>query len=191
MEFNLTLIEKKLLIETARETIMAKLAGRKPVYKPHSETLEKKLGAFVTIHKKGELRGCIGHLVGIRPLYVTIREMALASAFDDPRFPPLEKKELSEIDIEISVLSPMTKIRSIEEIQTGLHGIYIRKDLRSGTLLPQVAAEQGWDREEFIGYACIKAGLDRNSWKDDATEIFTYTAIVFGEKDAILEKEKV
>ncbi len=187
MDFNLTQIERKLLLETAREAITARLAGRKPVYKPHSETLEKKFGAFVTLHKKGELRGCIGHLVGIRPLYVTIREMALASAFDDPRFPPLEKSELSDIDIEISVLSPMTKIKSVEEIKTGLHGVYIRKDLRSGTLLPQVAAEQGWDRDEFIGFACQKAGLEKTAWKEPDTEIFTYTAIVFGEREEAIK----
>ncbi len=187
MEFTLTQPDKKLLAETARETITAKLAGRKPVYKPHSETLEKKCGAFVTLHKNGGLRGCIGHLVGIRPLYVTIREMALASAFDDPRFPPVEKSELDSIEIEISVLSPMLKIKSIDEIKTGLHGVYIRKDLRTGTLLPQVAAEQGWDTEEFVSYACIKAGLDKNAWKEAETEIFIYTAIVFGEKEELNE----
>lgn len=185
MEFTLSREEKILLIETARETITARLSGKKPVYKPHTETLEKKCGAFVTLHKNSELRGCIGHLVGIRPLYATIREMALASAFDDPRFPPLEKKELKEIDIEISVLSPMVKINSIEDIITGKHGLYIRKELWSGTLLPQVATEQGWSRQEFLEYACMKAGLDRHSWKDRETEIFIYTAIVFGEKEPL------
>lgn len=183
MEFSLTGDEKELLLETARETITAKLAGRKPVYKTHTDTLEKKCGAFVTLHKEGELRGCIGHLVGIRPLYVTIREMAAASAFEDPRFPPLRQEELALIDIEISVLSPMKKIKTIDEIETGRHGIYIRNRLRSGTFLPQVAAEQGWSREEFVGCCCLKAGLDKNSWKEQETEMFIYTAVVFGEKE--------
>ncbi|MDX9801022.1 MAG: AmmeMemoRadiSam system protein A [Spirochaetia bacterium] len=185
MEFTLSQADKKLLADTARETIKAKLSGRKPVYKPHSETLEKKCGAFVTLHKNGELRGCIGHLVGIRPLYVTIREMALASAFDDPRFTPVEKSELDSIEIEISVLSPMSKIKSIDEVKAGLHGVYIRKGLRTGTLLPQVALEQGWNTEELVGYACLKAGLDKNAWKEESTEIFIYTAVVFGEKEEV------
>ncbi len=183
MEFIITDEEKKILLESARETIAAKLTGKKAEYKPATKMLENKCGAFVTLHKNGQLRGCIGNLIGVKPLYITIRDMSLASAFEDPRFPPVSKKELDEIDIEISVLSPMIKIKSVEEIKTGAHGVYIKRGFYSGTFLPQVAEEQGWNLKELLEHLCLKAGMDKESWKAPDTEIFIYTAIVFGEKD--------
>ena len=182
MEFTITKKEKKMLLESARETITAELELRKATYEPVTKTLETKCGAFVTLHKHGRLRGCIGNMAGIKPLYLTIRDMAIASAFEDPRFPPLLKKELEEIDIEISVLSPMTKIESLNEIEIGKHGIYIKRGFSSGTFLPQVAVEQKWDVNELVENVCLKAGMDRDSWKAPDTEIFVYSAIVFGEK---------
>jgi len=182
MEFSLTDEEKKILLESARETITAKLDERKAVYSSTTKTLETQCGAFVTLHKYGQLRGCIGNLVGVKPLYTTIRDMAIASAFEDPRFMSLSKKELEEIDIEISVLSPLIKIKSIDDIKIGEHGILIKRGFRSGTFLPQVAAEQKWSVNELITNVCLKAGMDTDSWKAPDTELFVYTAIVFGEK---------
>ncbi|MCL2294511.1 MAG: AmmeMemoRadiSam system protein A [Spirochaetes bacterium] len=182
MEFVITEEEKKILLESARETIAAKLENRKAVYTPATKTLEAINGAFVTLHKFGQLRGCIGNLIGVKPLYATIREMALASAFDDPRFPPLSKKELEEIDIEISVLSPLKKINSIDEIKIGEHGILLKMGFSSATFLPQVAVEQKWGVKELMENVCFKAGMDVNSWKAPDAELFVYSAIVFGEK---------
>ena len=182
MDFTLTNEEKKILLESARETIAAKLTNRKPEYKPATQTLETKCGAFVTLHKHGQLRGCIGNLTGVKPLFNTIREMALSSAFDDPRFMPLSPKELDEIDIEISVLSPLKKIKSIDEIKIGEHGILLKKGFRSATFLPQVAVEQKWGLKELLENVCYKAGIDSESWKAPDTELYVYSAIVFGEK---------
>jgi len=182
MEFIITDEEKKILLESARETIAAKLSDRKAEYEPVTKTLETKCGAFVTLHKHGQLRGCIGNLIGVKPLYTTIRDMAIASAFEDPRFMPLSKNELEEINIEISVLSPLEKIKSIDGIKIGEHGILIKRGFRSGTFLPQVAVEQRWDINELITNLCYKAGMDKDSWKAPDTELFVYTAIVFSEK---------
>ena len=182
MKFSLTDEEKKILLESARKAITAELSGEKAVYDPPTKTLETKCGAFVTLHKHGQLRGCIGNLARTKPLYVTIRDMAYASAFEDPRFTPLSEQELEEINIEISVLSPMTKIESADEIKIGEHGIFIKLGFRSGTFLPQVAVEQKWGVKELMENLCLKAGVDTNSWKNPNAELFVYSAIVFGEK---------
>jgi AmmeMemoRadiSam system protein A len=182
MEFTLTNEEKKILLESARETITAKLTGREGLYAPVTKALEAKCGAFVTLHKHGQLRGCIGNLVGVKPLYITIRGMALSSAFEDPRFMPLSQKELEEIDIEISVLSPMTQIKSIDDIKIGEHGIFIKNGFRTATFLPQVAVQQNWGIKELMENVCLKAGMGKDSWKEPDTEILVYSAIVFGEK---------
>ncbi len=181
MEFTLSDYEKKLLLQTARETITAVLQKREPVYKEPTELLQKNCGAFVTLHKKGTLRGCIGYLSGIKPLFETIQDMAVSSAFNDPRFHPVEIEELGDLVIEISVLSPMNKITDINEIEPGKHGLFLKKGFSSGTLLPQVALEQGWDRETFVRYTCTKAGLPADAYMDKSAELFTYTAEVFSE----------
>ena len=180
--FSLTDQEKNILLQTARDSITSRLLNKKPVYRESTDTLKQKCGAFVTLHKNGNLRGCIGHLYGIKPLFETVKEMALSSAFEDPRFPSVKKDEIDDIEIEISVLTPMEKISSIEEIETGKHGIFIRKGFNSGTLLPQVPVEQGWDRETFIRHACLKAGLRPDAADDPDTDIYVYSAIVFSEK---------
>lgn len=181
MDFNLSEGEKKLLLETARETITAVLEKRDPIYKSPTDSLKENCGAFVTLHKKESLRGCIGYLTGIKPLFDTIKDMAVSSAFNDPRFHPVEQKEFSDIIIEISVLSPMEEIDSIEELIPGKHGLYLKKGHSSGTLLPQVAAEQGWDRETFVRYTCTKAGLPTDAYLDGETKMFIYSAVVFSE----------
>ncbi len=169
------------LLELAREAIECRLYNKNPSSPPpDNEELHLRRGVFVSLHTKNGLRGCIGLFEGEKPLYLTVREMALCSAFDDPRFPPLREKELDEIDIEISVLSPLRRVEDPNEIQVGTHGIYIIKGFNRGVLLPQVAVEQGWDRSEFLDHTCIKAGLAPGDWKR-GVELYVFTADVFGE----------
>ncbi len=184
MGFALTEEEKRYLLSLARETIAAKLERRKPI--PMEEptgALTEYCGAFVTLHRKGQLRGCIGHMTGVSPLFQTVSEMALASAFQDPRFSPLTKAEFADVDIEISVLTPLEKIEDMSLVETGRHGLYMKRGYHSGVLLPQVATEQGWDRETFLAQTCRKAGMESSCYLDPKTEIFTFEAIVFGEGD--------
>jgi AmmeMemoRadiSam system protein A len=142
------------------------------------------MGAFVTLNKQGDLRGCIGNLVGDKPLYLTIRDMAVEAAVGDPRFPAVELAELKDIKIEISVLSPLKRINSIDEIQLGTHGVLVRQGFHSGVFLPQVATETGWSKEEFLSNLCAhKAGLSPDAWKDKSLEIYIFTAEVFSEKE--------
>ena len=140
-------------------------------------------GAFVSLYKHGVLRGCIGRFAATEPLYKVVQAMAIAAATEDPRFPQVESSEVKDLNVEISVLSPMKRVNSISEIQLGRHGIYVQKGGRAGTFLPQVATEMGWSTEEFLGHcAQDKAGIGWNGWKD--AEIYVYEAEVFGDKDA-------
>jgi len=176
--------QKKRLLQIARETIDTFIKTRKKLeFKEDDEILNKELGAFVTIHKKGELRGCIGNIVGRGPLYLTIRDMAIESSTGDPRFSPVSKDELKDIDIEISVLSELEKIDDPERIELGKHGVLVRSGFRSGVFLPQVATETGWSKEEFMSNLCAhKAGLPPDAWKTGNADIYIYSAEVFGEK---------
>jgi len=135
----------------------------------------------VTIKKGGSLRGCIGYVEAIKPLVVTVSEMAAAAALRDPRFPPVGPDELDQLELEISVMSPIFKVTDTSEIQTGLHGLIVRRGAYQGLLLPQVATEYGWDRETFLSHTCRKAGLPPEAWKMEGTEISAFTAEVFGE----------
>jgi AmmeMemoRadiSam system protein A len=182
MEFQLTPEEKSTLLQTAREAITARLEKRKPLYPDPTELLKKKCGAFVTLHKRGDLRGCIGFVIASKPLIDTVAEAAQSSAFGDPRFPALTTREIEEIDIEISVLSPLRRIESMEEIRVGVHGIMLRNGFRSGLLLPQVATEYGWDRDTFLTHTCYKAGLPGDCWRSPDSEIEIFSAVVFGEE---------
>lgn len=176
--------QKKRLLEIARKTIETYVRERKILeFTENDPELLKEKGAFVTIHKKGELRGCMGNIYGKGPLYLTIRDMAIASATEDPRFPPLSKDELKDTEIEISVLSEPKRISSIDEIKLGIHGVIVRRGFNSGVFLPQVAKETGWSKEEFLSHLCSgKAGLNPYAWKDKSTEIYIFTAEVFSEK---------
>ncbi|MBN1480938.1 AmmeMemoRadiSam system protein A [candidate division KSB1 bacterium] len=147
-----------------------------------SSRLFEKLGAFVTLHNDGVLRGCIGYVFAYKPLVETVKEMAVAAAMRDPRFVPVDQEELPFVDIEISVLSPLRDIRDIQEIEIGIHGLYISRGAYSGLLLPQVALEYNWDREAFLEQTCRKAGLPLNAWQDEETSIKIFSAQVFGEK---------
>ena len=179
--FKLTDADKKQLKDIALQSIKDYLDGKskaKPVFNAQDSMLNEKCGAFVSLHKRGRLRGCIGHFGEDYPLHVIVAEMARAAAFDDPRFKPVRREELDDIDIEISVLTPMRRIQSLDEFELHRHGIYIRKGYRSGTFLPQVADEVNWTKEEFVGHCSQdKAGIGWNGWKD--AELYVYEAIVF------------
>ena len=178
-EFSLNDEDKRMLKDIALTSIKDSLDGKR-IVEPTSltTTLKQKCGAFVSLHKQGRLRGCIGHFGEDVPLHEIVAEMARAAAFEDPRFMPVTKDELDDIDIEISVLTPMRRIQSLDEFQLHKHGIYIKKGYRSGTFLPQVADEVNWTKEEFVGHcAQDKAGIGWDGWKD--AELYVYEAIVF------------
>ncbi|MCX5700824.1 MAG: AmmeMemoRadiSam system protein B [Candidatus Omnitrophica bacterium] len=177
--------QRKRLLEIARTTIESYLkTGQKPLLREDDPLLKEKRGAFVTLNENGELRGCIGNLVGTEPLYLTISNMAIESATGDPRFSPLELSELKNVNIEISVLSPMERIDNSDKIELGVHGVLVRKGFRSGVFLPQVATETGWSKDEFMSNLCTqKAGLHADAWKDKTTEVYVFSAEVFSEKD--------
>ncbi len=179
----LTKDQQETLLKLVRETITAHLSEKPLPPLPKAEgVFAEEAGAFVTLHKRGMLRGCIGNMVGRGPLVRTIQEMAIAAATEDPRFPSVTPNEIGEIDIEISVLSPMKKIKDVNDIEVGRHGIMMSQGYRRGVLLPQVATEQGWEREEFLVNTCYKAGLPPTAWKDPKTTIEIFSAEVFGEK---------
>lgn len=178
--------EEKTLLRLARQTVKLYLNERK-VLDPGKDpeyTLTDKLkadgAAFVTLTKEGQLRGCIGHLVGIESLYKSVIHNAVSAATEDPRFPPMSAAEEKDVHIEISVMSPLKTITDVNEIQVGKHGIVISKGFNRGLLLPQVATEYGWSRTEFLQQTCRKAGLPRDAWQQGAT-IQIFSAQVFGE----------
>jgi len=175
--------QKKRLLEIARTTVEQYIrTGKAPEFTETDPELLKEKGAFVTLHYKGELRGCIGAIIGRGPLYKTVRDMAIESSTGDPRFPPVTVKELKDIKIEISVLSEPEKVTDVNTLKMGVHGVIVKRGFNSGVFLPQVAAETGWTRDEFLSYLCAhKAGLPADAWKDPKTEIYSFTAEVFGE----------
>jgi AmmeMemoRadiSam system protein A len=177
--------QRKRLLEIARNSIEAYLKTNKKMELTETDPLLlKEMGAFVTLHKHGELAGCIGSLLGKQPLYLTVRDMAVEAAVDDPRFSPVTLQELKDIEIEISALTPLKRIESADEIKMGTHGVLLRRGFNSGVFLPQVAAETGWSKEEFLSNLCShKAGLPALAWKDKSTEIYIFTAEVFSEKE--------
>ena len=137
----------------------------------------------MTLHERGELRGCIGYVEAVKPLYEAVSEMAVAASTEDPRFPPVQVEELDNIEIEITALSPLRPLPSPDSVVVGKHGLVIRKGFRSGLLLPQVPVEQGWNREQFLTHTCLKAGLPPDSYKDKDAQLFSFTGQVFGEKE--------
>ena len=172
--------EKKTLHHIVRTVVENKARGKAvPEFKIESPVLKENRGAFVTIHKRGQLRGCIGYIEGHGPLHKTIEDMAEAAAFRDPRFSPVSESELPELEFEVSVLTPLKKIKDVNEIQVGKHGIYLKKGWYSGLLLPQVATEYGWDRQTFLEHTCQKAGLPSTAWKEKETEIYIFSADIF------------
>jgi AmmeMemoRadiSam system protein A len=182
-EFSLSGDDKKVLLKIARESIgyWLQYRGAMPIDSAtFSVSVKTSCGAFVTLHKKDRLRGCIGRFTANEPLYKIVQEMAISAAFNDYRFEPVEQHEMNEIEIEISVLTPLKRIHSIDEFELGKHGIYIKNGFNSGTFLPQVAHDTGWSKDEFLGHcARDKAGIGWYGWKD--AELYTYEALVFAE----------
>jgi len=196
MNFTITDQEKATLLAEARETIAAKLEGRQPQYSREPSlqkavedgisALSRPCGAFVTLHlndiRSGrKLRGCIGRMSAATPLKKTVRTMALEAAFGDPRFPPLNASEYPRLHIEISALSPMERCEDSRSVKVGVHGLYLTQRGRGGVLLPQVPVEQGWNLDEYLDYICVKAGLPPGSCDAPGAELYTFTAVVFGE----------
>lgn len=180
--------EKKLLLGVARESIHKEFEDVKipDVNYAAYPKLKMELGAFVTLKIKNDLRGCIGYIIGQKPLYETIIDAAQQAAFGDPRFMPLQKEEFKKIEIEISVLSPFESIKKYDEIEVGKHGLLLDEGGRA-VLLPQVATEQNYNRSEFLTALCHKAGLYGDYWKERMLKIKTFTALVFGEEEEVYE----
>jgi len=182
--FKITNEDARVLLKAAREVLTDYiLHGKERGFDyPLTEGLEAEAGLFVTLHKKGALRGCIGYIIGREPLWKEVTELVIASAVKDTRFPPVNKSELDEIDIEISILTPPEKITDVNEIEMGVHGVIVKKGFRQGVFLPQVAIETGWDRDKFLSELCSqKAGLSPDAWKKEDLEIFVFKALVFNE----------
>jgi AmmeMemoRadiSam system protein A len=189
----LTPRDQRRLLEIARSAIENRLVRKGPA-EPlgheeisqgmDSEVLRENRGIFVTLHRGGQLRGCIGYIEGLKPLAQAVGEMALAAAFSDPRFPPVTAAELPELDVEISVLTPLRRMSDPSEIVIGEHGLYIVNGPRSGLLLPQVATEYGWDRRTFLQHTCLKAGLPETAWEDPDSKIYLFGAQIFGESSS-------
>jgi AmmeMemoRadiSam system protein A len=168
------------LLEHARETLRATAAGRAPEEAPRGGVLDELAAVFVTLHRGGELRGCLGQTIPRSPLGAAVREMTVDAATQDPRFPPVTPEEVPEIHIEISRLSTPVPATA-EEVVVGRHGVVIRAGARVGLLLPQVATEFGCDALQFLELACRKAGLPTSAWQDEGVSISVFEAEVFGE----------
>ncbi len=177
----LTSADKKVLLAFARETLSRLfLTDTVPLARNFNSTLQQPRGAFVTLRKRGELRGCIGRMIGDEPLGKIVGAMAIQAAFNDGRFHPLAADELNDIEIEISVLTPMKQVGGAADIVIGRDGVVLSKDGHHAVFLPQVAMEQGWNREELLDNLCRKAGLETGCWKEKA-QFSTFQAVVFGE----------
>jgi AmmeMemoRadiSam system protein A len=179
----LTLSDKKTLLAIVRETLSRFfLTDTVPLARGLNANFQQPRGAFVTLKKKGNLRGCIGRMIGDEPLGKIVGAMAMQAAFNDRRFNPLTADELSDIEIEISVLTPMKQVAGAADIVVGRDGVLINKDDYHAVFLPQVATEQRWNREEMLDNLCLKAGLEKGCWKEK-TQFSTFQAIVFSESE--------
>lgn len=174
--------EKRELLHLARSSIKAVLRDEPlPELTSASEKLMEPAGVFVTLRIEGELRGCIGYIEPRLPLWEAVREVAIRSAFNDPRFPPVSEEELDDIDIEISILSPLRTITSVDEIIVGTHGLVVDDGRHRGLLLPQVPVEYHWDREKFLRHTCLKAGLPEDAWMRPGVTLSVFTTTTFSE----------
>ena len=173
--------QQRALVGIARDAVAEHVAGRKGGA-PRVEDLPEASGAFVTLKKKGELRGCIGTLECRAPLAEEVARVAVCAAREDPRFEPVRASELDEIDVEVSVLGPLEEIDPFDPaaIVVGVHGLVVERGYRRGLLLPQVATELNWDRETFLAHTCLKAGLPADAWRSGA-KVYRFAAEVFGD----------
>ncbi len=182
--FELSDDHRKKLLAIARQSIAAVLNGRAAEWSDDDvdDTLVHPAGAFVTLRTHdGDLRGCIGSIRAVEPLYKAVASSAVSAAFRDPRFVPVRSGELERLELEISVMGPIEPVSDIEEIVAGRDGLIISRNRFAGLLLPQVATEYGWDRETFLDQTCLKAGLPRGAWRDEDCRVEKFSAIVFGE----------
>jgi hypothetical protein len=177
--FALSQEEKDYLKKIVHLAILQRFDPETSIPGPPSAKLEEQLGAFVTLKEDGQLRGCIGHILGDKPVWQTVREMAQQAAFHDPRFPPVSSEELDRIEVEISILSPLAECPDVNAVDPGRHGLFVQRGFHSGLLLPQVATEHGWDRETFLAQTCVKAGLPPNCWQSGKVTIYWFEAEVF------------
>ncbi len=173
--------ERRQLLQLAHEVISASLEGREMDTTPPSDHLAEARGAFTTLHLRGELRGCVGYVMPVHPLYRTVAETAMAAAFHDTRFFPVTREEAAQLEIEISVLSLLKPIEA-DDIEIGKHGLVVTFGSRRGLLLPQVPLEYHWDVKTFLEQTCHKAGLPPDAWERGAT-LESFTAEIFGDKD--------
>jgi len=181
--FSLTEKEKQTLLSVARKAVEQAVRDQK-TYEPPAfadEALNQEHGAFVTLTESGGLRGCIGYTSAVKPLYLTVRDTAILAALRDPRFHRVSAEELPRLEYEISVLSPLRRVYDVQQIAIGRHGLLMKNGDREGLLLPQVPVEQHWDRTRFLEETCVKAGLAPSCWKEEETDIFSFTAVVFAE----------
>ena len=184
-ELMLSTANRQTLLRIARASIEGVLQGRKPDFDQAEmdEELRRPAGAFVSLHTHdGELRGCIGSIQPVAPLWSAVATSAIGAAFRDPRFPALREEELPRVHLEISVMSPIEPVTGVDEIVVGRDGLIISSGGRAGLLLPQVASEYGWDRETFLSQTCLKAGLPADSWRHERCRIERFSAEVFGEE---------
>ena len=172
--------DRQLLLRIAREALAAHVGAAPAQVHGDAGILARPGGVFVTLHKGGSLRGCIGHIEPNEPLGKVVPRCAVAAASTDPRFPPITADELKRIDIEISLLGPLERIHGPGEIIVGRHGLVVEQGWQRGLLLPQVATEWNWDAETFLAHTCHKAGLPRDAWQRGAS-IYRFEAEVFGE----------
>lgn len=175
--------ERRTLLELARRAIVEAVHSRRPPeISPPAPALGQRAGAFVSLHSRGRLRGCIGQVEPVEALTGAVARCAVSAALEDPRFEPVRPEEVADIEIEISILSPLAPIQP-GEIEVGKHGLLVTRARLRGLLLPQVATQYHWSRERFLEEACRKAGLERDAWKDPATRVEAFTAEVFSEAD--------
>lgn len=180
--YSLSQPDKSTLLDIARKSVEYAVRRQSllSVSVPVSDALLEERGAFVTVTRRGELRGCIGYATSLKPLYLTVRDVAAFAALRDPRFPPVTASELPDLEYEISVLSPFRRVADVKQIQVGTHGLYIKNAGQEGVLLPQVPVEQRWDRRTFLEQVSLKAGLPRDAWRDPASDLFSFSALIVG-----------
>jgi AmmeMemoRadiSam system protein A len=170
------------LLKLARTTLQTYLKnGKIPPYQTSREALLEQKGAFVSLHRREDLRGCIGQLIADRELYKIVQHCVLSAALEDSRFVSVTQDEVNDLSIEISVLTPFRRIQNIEEIEVGKHGLYMVRGGHRGLLLPQVASQYHWDRTQFLQHTCAKSGLPESAWRDPQTVIYTFEAEVFSD----------
>lgn len=187
--------DKKVLLQIARKSVESAITGiparigtggsnDQTQVEITSPELKEKNGVFVTLRTRGRLRGCIGRMVSDIPLHKLVSEMAVSAATDDPRFNQIELSELNDLEIDISVLSPLQMVENPLDFKLGRHGIYVKKGSATGCFLPQVASETGWTKEEFLSQCCsTKAGLSPDAWKEKDVEVYIFTSEIISEKD--------